>query len=104
MLAAEATTMQVKSEWIFDCEPEHIWPHFLRATIDNHRPLLFWTGIPYRMVNSSMPLSYWIASLEDRVTFTPLGDGRTLVGRLTRFFRHGSHGLHQGHRYLDFPS
>jgi hypothetical protein len=58
----------------------------------------------YRMVNSSMPLSHWIASLEDMFTLTPLGNGRTLVGRLTRFFRHGSHGLHQGHRYLDFPS
>jgi hypothetical protein len=59
MLAAEATTMQVKSEWIFDCEPEHIWPHFLRATIDNHRPLLFWTGIP-------KPVSCRI--LEDEIT------------------------------------
>jgi hypothetical protein len=126
MLAAEATTMQVKSEWIFDCEPEHIWPHFLRATMDNHRPILFRTGIPkpvscriledeiaiagtrqcmtergtsdqriqefsenqrlyYRMVNSSMPLSHWIASLEDMFTLTPIGDGRTRVGRLTRF-------------------
>ena len=38
----------------------------------------------HRMVNSSMPLSHWIASLEDMFTLTPIGDGRTRVGRLTR--------------------
>jgi hypothetical protein len=118
--------MQVNSEWIFDCEPEHIWPHFLRAIMDDHRPLLFRIGIPkpvscriidneiaiggtrqcttergtsdqrilefsenrrlrYRMVSSSMPLSHWIADLEDTFTLTPLAYGRTRVGRFTCF-------------------
>lgn len=122
--------MQVKSEWIFDCAPEHIWPHFLRATMDDHRPLMFRIGIPkpvscrimdaelavggtrqcttergtsdqeilefvenrrlhYRMVNSSMPLSHWIENLEDTFSLEALPDGRTRVGRLTRFSARG---------------
>lgn len=38
--------MQVESKWIFNCAPEHIWPCFLSATMDNHRPLMFRVGIP----------------------------------------------------------
>lgn len=122
--------MLVKSEWIFDCEPQYIWPHFLNATMDNSRPLMFRVGIPkpvscriledaiavggtrqcrtergtsdqqvleftenrrlhYRMVNSSMPLSHWIESLEDTFTLSPMPDGRTRVGRSTRFSARG---------------
>lgn len=38
--------MQIESRWIFDCDPEHIWPCFLSATMDDHRPLMFRMGIP----------------------------------------------------------
>ncbi|KJK21943.1 hypothetical protein UB46_24270 [Burkholderiaceae bacterium 16] len=38
--------MKIRSEWIFDCEPRHVWPHFLHARMDTSRPLLFWFGIP----------------------------------------------------------
>lgn len=38
--------MNVVSEWIFDCEPEHVWPHFLEATMDSEPPLMFRLGIP----------------------------------------------------------
>jgi hypothetical protein len=123
--------MHVKSEWVFDCEPQYIWPHFLSATMDNSRPLMFRVGVPkpvscrilddtiavggtrqcttergtsdqqileftenkrlhYRMINSSMPLSHWIESLEDTFTLTSLPDGKTRVGRSTQFSANGA--------------
>ncbi len=38
--------MQIHSTWTFDAAAEHIWPHFLHATMDRSRPLLFRLGIP----------------------------------------------------------
>ena len=38
--------MQLTSNWTFDCAPEHIWPNFLHARMDDTRPLLFRLGIP----------------------------------------------------------
>jgi hypothetical protein len=38
--------MRVTSEWVFDCEPEHVWPHFLEASMDDEPPLMFRLGIP----------------------------------------------------------
>ncbi|MGH8778477.1 hypothetical protein [Paraburkholderia sp.] len=41
--------MQIRSKWIFECEPQHVWPHFLHARMDASRPLLFRLGIPKPM-------------------------------------------------------
>lgn len=41
--------MQIQSQWIFNCAPHHIWPHFLHAKMDTSRPLLFRLGIPKPM-------------------------------------------------------
>ncbi|SDO46818.1 hypothetical protein [Phyllobacterium sp. OV277] len=41
--------MIIRSEWVFDCEPQHIWPHFLHAKMDNTRPFLFRFGVPKPM-------------------------------------------------------
>ncbi|WZB73882.1 hypothetical protein WJ972_21815 [Achromobacter insuavis] len=38
--------MQIESRWLFPCEPQHIWPHFLHARMDDSRPLLFRLGVP----------------------------------------------------------
>lgn len=38
--------MQIHSEWVFDCEPRHIWPNFLQSRMDDTRPILFRLGIP----------------------------------------------------------
>ncbi|MBB1624271.1 hypothetical protein [Achromobacter sp. UMC71] len=38
--------MQIESRWLFPCEPQHIWPHFLHARMDDTRPLLFRLGVP----------------------------------------------------------
>ena len=38
--------MRLRSEWYFDCEPHHIWPHFLKAEMDDERPLMFRFGVP----------------------------------------------------------
>lgn len=38
--------MRLRSEWYFDCEPRHIWPHFLKAEMDDSRPLMFRFGMP----------------------------------------------------------
>ena len=37
--------MKMSSEWVFECEPQHIWPHFLHSTMDETRPVLFHFGI-----------------------------------------------------------
>ena len=37
--------MRLRSEWYFDCEPQHIWPHFLKAEMDDSRPLMFRLGV-----------------------------------------------------------
>ncbi|MCX4161900.1 MULTISPECIES: hypothetical protein [Paraburkholderia] len=41
--------MKIESQWIFECQPQHVWPHFLHAQMDSSRPLLFWFGIPKPM-------------------------------------------------------
>lgn len=41
--------MLIVSRWTFECEPRHIWPNFLHATMDRSRPLLFRLGIPKPM-------------------------------------------------------
>ena len=41
--------MNIRSSWVFDCTPDHIWPHFLHARMDDRRPLLFRFGIPKPM-------------------------------------------------------
>ncbi|UCE90693.1 MAG: hypothetical protein JSW10_11925 [Pseudomonadota bacterium] len=38
--------MKLESEWIFDCMPEHVWPHFFTAEMDLARPLGFRLGVP----------------------------------------------------------
>lgn len=38
--------MEIHSQWTFDCRPEHVWPHFLHARMDDTRPLLFRLGVP----------------------------------------------------------
>ncbi|SFA96293.1 hypothetical protein SAMN03159496_01204 [Rhizobium sp. NFR07] len=41
--------MQIRSEWVFDCEAQHIWPNFLQSKMDATRPILFRFGIPKPM-------------------------------------------------------
>lgn len=41
--------MKIRSHWIFDCSPDHVWPHFLHARMDDTRPFLFRLGIPKPM-------------------------------------------------------
>jgi hypothetical protein len=41
--------MQIRSEWVFDCEAQHIWPNFLQSKMDETRPILFRLGIPKPM-------------------------------------------------------
>lgn len=38
--------MEIRSQWTFDCRPNHVWPHFLHARMDGTRPFLFRLGIP----------------------------------------------------------
>ncbi len=38
--------MQIRSQWVFESEPHHIWPNFLHTRMDDRRPLLFRLGIP----------------------------------------------------------
>jgi len=52
--------MQIQSSWLFDCEPEHVFPHFFTATMDDSRPLAFRLGIP-------KPLSCKVLEGEPRV-------------------------------------
>jgi len=42
----EETIVEIHSQWTFDCRPEHVWPHFLHARMDDTRPLLFRLGVP----------------------------------------------------------
>jgi hypothetical protein len=38
--------MKIESSWIFDCNPEDIYPHFFCATMDDTYPIAFRLGIP----------------------------------------------------------
>ncbi len=40
--------MEIRSRWTFECRPEHVWPHFLHARMDDTRPLLFRLDAPFR--------------------------------------------------------
>ena len=129
--------MRLRSEWYFDCEPRHIWPHFLKAEMDSARPWMFRFGMPkpvscrlveneiavggtrrcttergvsdqkilsftdgrrlhYRMINSSMPMSHWIDTLEDTFSLEPVAPGLTLVVRQTTFKAKGWFGFLRG--------
>lgn len=38
--------MKIESSWVFDCNPEDIFPHFFCAKMDDTYPLAFRLGIP----------------------------------------------------------
>lgn len=38
--------MKIESSWIFECNPEDIYPNFFHATMDDSYPLAFRLGIP----------------------------------------------------------
>ena len=38
--------MKLQSQWVFECLPGHVWPHFFKARMDESRPFLFRLGVP----------------------------------------------------------
>lgn len=41
--------MNIESSWIFECNPEDIYPNFFHATMDDSYPIAFRLGIPKPM-------------------------------------------------------
>lgn len=52
--------MKIRSSWVFDCDPEDIFPHFFSARMDESVPIAFRLGIP-------KPLSCKVLEGEPRV-------------------------------------
>lgn len=82
--------MEIRSHWTFDCRPDHVWSHFLKARMDDTRPFLFRLGIPKpvscRVLEGSPAVGHTRQCTTDRGTIDQrilvLDPGRKLVYRM----------------------